>query len=92
MAGAAAAAYHDGYDCACGGDDDDVGDGDAVVDDDDDDDGDDDDDVADDDCALFHVIFRTRFIVSLRLSFLPGPGLGVLLSSYHEGALYKFHR
>ena len=25
-------------------------------------------------------------------SFLPGPGLGALLSSYLEGALYKFHR
>src|SRR6218665_652022 len=43
-------------------------------------------------CALFHVIFRARFIVSLRPSFLPGPVLGALLSSYLEGALYKFHR
>src|SRR6218665_1950375 len=43
-------------------------------------------------CALFHVIFRARFIVSLRPFFLPGPGLGALLSSYLEGALYKFHR
>src|SRR6218665_1548177 len=43
-------------------------------------------------CALFHVIFRARFIVSLRPSFLPGPGLGALLSSYLEGALYKFYR
>ena len=43
-------------------------------------------------CALFHVVFRARFIVSLKHSFLPGPGLGALLSSYHEGALYKFHR
>ena len=42
--------------------------------------------------ALFRVIFRARFIVSLRPSFLPGPGLGALLSSYLEGALYKFHR
>ena len=33
-----------------------------------------------------------RFIVSLRPSFLPGPGLGGLLSSYLEGALYKFRR
>jgi len=33
-----------------------------------------------------------RFIVSLRPSFLPGPGLGALLSSYLEGALYKFYR
>src|SRR6218665_1197427 len=36
-------------------------------------------------CALFHVIFRARFIVSLRPSFLPRPGLGVLLSSYLKG-------
>jgi len=36
-------------------------------------------------CALFHVIYRARFIVSLRPSFLPGPGLGALLSSYLEG-------
>src|SRR6218665_414952 len=34
------------------------------------------------------VIFRARFIVSLRPSFLPRPGLGALLSIY----LYKFHR
>jgi len=33
---------------------------------------------------------RARFIVSLRPSFLPGPELGALLSSYLEGALYKF--
>src|SRR6218665_170349 len=37
---------------------------------------------------LFHVIFRARFIVSLRPSFLPGPG--PLLSSYLEGA--QFYR
>src|SRR6218665_941150 len=43
-------------------------------------------------CALFHVIFRARFIVSLRPFFLPGPGWEALLSSYLEGALYKFHR
>ena len=43
-------------------------------------------------CALFHVIFRARFIVSLRSSFLPGPGFGALLNSYLERALYKFHR
>src|SRR6218665_477301 len=43
-------------------------------------------------CALFHVIFRARFIVSLRPSFLPGPGLGALLSSYLEVALYKSYR
>src|SRR6218665_3322979 len=43
-------------------------------------------------CTLFHVIFRARFIVSLRPSFLPGPGLGALLSSYLEKGLYKFHR
>ena len=43
-------------------------------------------------CALFHVIFRARFIVSLRPSFLHGPGLGALLSSYLEGVLYKFYR
>ena len=33
-----------------------------------------------------------EFIVSLRPSFLPGRGSGVLLSSYLEGVLYKFHR
>src|SRR6218665_305578 len=43
-------------------------------------------------CALFHMIFRARFIVSLRPSFFPPPGLKALLSSYLEGALYKFHR
>src|SRR6218665_2618133 len=31
-------------------------------------------------CALFHVIFRARFIVSLRPSFLLRSGLGALLS------------
>src|SRR6218665_471256 len=36
--------------------------------------------------------FSSSFIVSLRPSFLPGPGLGALLSNYLEGALYKFHR
>jgi len=41
-------------------------------------------------CTLFQVIFRARFIVSLAPSFLLG--LGALLSSYLEGALYKFHR
>ena len=40
-------------------------------------------------CGLFHMIFPARFIVSLRPSFLPGPGLGALLSSYLGGALYK---
>src|SRR6218665_3637781 len=38
------------------------------------------------------VICRARFIVCLRPSFLPSPGLGLLLRSYLEGALYKFHR
>jgi len=42
--------------------------------------------------ALFHMIFRAHFIVSLTPSFLPRPGLGALLSSYLEGVLYKFHR
>src|SRR6218665_293032 len=40
-------------------------------------------------CALYHVIFLVRFIVCLRPSFLSGLGLGTLLSSYLEGALYK---
>ena len=43
-------------------------------------------------CAHFHVIFRARLIVSFRPSFLPGPGLGAILSSHFEGALYKFRR
>jgi|SRR6218665_721650 len=38
------------------------------------------------------VVASLTLIVSLRPSFLPGPGLGALLSSYLEGALYKFHR
>jgi len=38
------------------------------------------------------VTFLARFVVSLRPSFLPGPGLGALLSSYFEEALYKFYR
>ena len=33
-----------------------------------------------------------RFTSSLKLLFSPGPGLGAPLSSYLEGALYKFHR
>jgi|SRR6218665_582198 len=40
----------------------------------------------------FHVTCQAHFIVCLRPSRLPRPGLGVLLSSYLEGALYKFHR
>jgi len=43
-------------------------------------------------CALFHMIFRARFIVSLKPSFLARPELGALLSIYLEGALYKFYR
>src|SRR6218665_23105 len=36
-------------------------------------------------CALFHVIFRAHFIISLGPSSLPWPGLGALLSSYLKG-------
>src|SRR6218665_3568960 len=40
--------------------------------------------------ALFHGICPARFTSSLKLLF--SPGLGAPLSSYLEGALYKFHR
>jgi|SRR6218665_20257 len=36
--------------------------------------------------------YNPRSKVPLRPSFLPGPGLGALLSSYLEGALCKFYR
>ena len=42
--------------------------------------------------ALLHGICPARFTSSLKLLFSPGPGLGAPLSSYLEGALYKFHR
>src|SRR6218665_2255629 len=42
--------------------------------------------------ALFHRICPARFTSSLKLLFSPGPWLGAPLSSYLEGALYKFHR
>ena len=42
--------------------------------------------------AFFHGICPARFTSSLKLLFSPGPWLGAPLSSYLEGALYKFHR
>ena len=42
--------------------------------------------------ALFHGICPARFTSSLKLLFSPRPVLGAPLSSYLEGALYKFHR
>ena len=43
-------------------------------------------------CVLFRETSLALFINYLRLSFLTGPGSGAPLSSYLEGALYKFHR
>ena len=41
-------------------------------------------------CSIHHC--PARFTSCLKLLFSPGPGLGAPLSSYLEGALYKFHR
>ena len=42
--------------------------------------------------TLFRGTSPVRFTSSLKLLFLPGPGLRAPLSSYLEVALYKFHR